>query len=103
MGAALDHLVWQGAIVAVLSACLWALPIKGRWPLWHHSIGLALVALVGAVTALRAGDVEAFPGGALQGMAGLGVSWLLIESVILARAAGQRLTRQPPRVQEPDE
>jgi hypothetical protein len=86
---------WEAMAVALLGAGLWALPIKGRWPLWHHSIGLWLVALVGAVSAVRARDLAAFAPGALQGMLGLSVSWLLIEAVVIGRAIGRRVSQSP--------
>jgi hypothetical protein len=82
--------------VALLGAALWALPLRGRWPLWHHSIGLLLALATGAITAAVAGDVGALVGGALQGMLGLSVSWVLIEAFIITRAMTARLRRKVP-------
>jgi hypothetical protein len=82
--------------VALLGAALWALPLHGRWPLWHHSIGLLLALATGAITAAVAGDVGALVEGALQGMLGLSVSWVLIEAFIITRAMTARLRRKVP-------
>jgi hypothetical protein len=84
---------WQAMVVALLGATLWALPFRETWPLWHHSIGLLLVLLAGLVTAAVSGDIGALVGGALQGMLGLSVSWVLIEAGILSKAIGQRVKR----------
>jgi hypothetical protein len=93
----LDQLqTWQAMTVALLGAALWALPLHGRWPLWHHSIGLLLALATGAITAAVAGDVGALVEGALQGMLGLSVSWVLIEAIVLTRALATRIRRKVP-------
>lgn len=97
--AVLDQLqTWQAMFVALLGAALWALPLNGRWQLWHHSIGLMLALAAGIVTAVVARDAGALVDGALQGMLGLSVSWVLIEAGILGRAMAARLrpTRKVP-------
>jgi hypothetical protein len=77
---------WESMIVAVLGAVLWALPFNGRWELWHHSVGLLLVLAVAVTSALIHQRLDAVVNGAIQGMAGLGVSWVLVEATIQASA-----------------
>jgi hypothetical protein len=89
---------WQAVFVAVLGAILWGLPFEARWERWHHSIGLLLVLAVSVASALIDHDLNAVVNGALQGMAGLGVSWVLVETTIQASAVKRRLVamRRPP-------
>lgn len=88
-------------VVAIFGAALWSLPISGRWHLWHHSIGLMLVCVVGAVHALLVGDLQQFPYGALQGAVGLSASWVILELGVLGKAVGIRLRRlHTPRIKE---
>lgn len=95
MIAVLEQLqTWQAMVVALLGATLWALPFRETWPLWHHSIGLLLVLLAGLVTAVVAGDIGALVEGALQGMLGLSVSWVLIEAGILGKAVATRVRKR---------
>lgn len=77
---------WESVIVAILGAVLWALPVNGRWELWHHSVGLVLVLAVAVASAAIHQRIDAVVNGALQGMAGLGVSWVLVETTIQASA-----------------
>lgn len=93
---------WESVIVAILGAVLWALPFNGRWELWHHIVGLLLVLAVSVASALIHQRIDAVVNGAVQGMAGLGVSWVVVEAGIQATAfkrflEARRSTTPPPR------
>lgn len=93
----------EAVIVSLVGAILWSLPLQDtRWRSWHNSIGLGLVTLCAAVSALVYWDAERVVRAAWEGAQGLGVSWLLCEVGTHVMTRVRRGAPVPDEIDVPD-